>query len=346
VYVLEATPLSPHTTAEVEAAIYAEIEKVKKGPIAEREIETARTKFKKDFVDGLVDNLGLASILAANRASLGDWREGFKRAEAVSKVTAADVQRVASTYLKTSNRTVSTLVKPQAEAVAASPEETEKASALLAGAVAKIGGAKALSGLKDVRTTSTVTITTPQGSIEGQKKELVTRDNRLKSELSIMGQSQVHVYDGEKAWVATPAGAQDAPPDVVEDLKSALTRNWYLWTFDPKAVQGAIRPLPDQELNGAAVHAVEVTPPAGKPFVILLDKTSHQPVGETYDTDNPITGQPGRAEIVYTDWKTVKGISFPGKSQFRMDGQTIIEETITDITINAGVNPEDFRRPS
>jgi predicted Zn-dependent peptidase len=106
VYVLEATPLSPHTTAEVEQAIYAEIEKVKKGPIDDRELETAKTKYRKDFVDGLVDNLGLASILAANQASLGDWREGFRRADAVAKVTAADVQRVAKTYLVPENRTV------------------------------------------------------------------------------------------------------------------------------------------------------------------------------------------------------------------------------------------------
>src|SRR5204862_443700 len=83
-----------------------EIEKVKKGPIDDRELETAKTKYRQGFVDGLVDNLGLAGILAQNQGSLGDWREGFRRADLVSKVTAADVQRVAATYLKATNRTV------------------------------------------------------------------------------------------------------------------------------------------------------------------------------------------------------------------------------------------------
>jgi predicted Zn-dependent peptidase len=120
-YILEATPLAPHTTAEVEAAIYSQLEELAKTPPTPAEMEAAQTRYKKSFVEGQVDNMGLASILAFNQGILGDWRIGFRRAEAVAKLTPADIQKVAQTYLKASNRTVATLVKP-AEAAATTGE--------------------------------------------------------------------------------------------------------------------------------------------------------------------------------------------------------------------------------
>jgi predicted Zn-dependent peptidase len=345
-YVLESTPLSPHTTAEVEAAIYDVIEGVKKGPISDRELETAKTKYRKDFVDGLIDNLGLAQIMAANQATLGDWREGFKRAEAVAQVTAADVQRVATTYLKASNRTVSTLVKPAAETSFVDPADQEKAAALLAGAIKSLGGAKALGGIKDVRTEATISITTPAGAIEGTSKEVITADNRLRNEMSIMGQNQVQSYDGDKAWIITAAGAQEAPAEMADDLRTTMTRQRYLWSFDPARVTGTLKTLPDVEFNGVMTHAIEITPPGTKPFVIHLDKETHLPVGQTFDTKNPLTGQSGRAEVLFSDYRTVSGVQFPGKTSFRMGGQTIVEETVKEITVNTGVKPEEFRRSS
>jgi hypothetical protein len=80
--------------------------------------------------------------------------------------------------------------------------------------------------------------------------------------------------------------------------------------------------------------------------VIHLDKETHLPVGQTFDTKNPLTGQSGRAEVLFSDYRTVSGVQFPGKTSFRMGGQTIVEETVKEITVNTGVKPEEFRRSS
>lgn len=99
--------VAPGKTAEaLEAAIYAEIEKVKNGPIAEWEIEKARNNAKRGVVGGLTSSLTRALQLAEFAASYGDPGLINQRVDRIAKVTAADIQRVARTYLVPENRTV------------------------------------------------------------------------------------------------------------------------------------------------------------------------------------------------------------------------------------------------
>ena len=99
--------VSPGKTAEaLEAAIYAELEKVKNGPIEEWEIEKARNNAKRAVVGGLTCSLQRAIQVAHYAASFGDPALINQRVDRIAKVTAADVQRVARTYLVPQNRTV------------------------------------------------------------------------------------------------------------------------------------------------------------------------------------------------------------------------------------------------
>jgi zinc protease len=94
------------TTEALEAAIYAEIEKIKAGPIEAWEIEKARNNAKRAVVGGLTSSLNRAVTLAEFAASYGDTSRINQRTERIAKVTAADVQRVARQYLVPENRTV------------------------------------------------------------------------------------------------------------------------------------------------------------------------------------------------------------------------------------------------
>jgi predicted Zn-dependent peptidase len=106
-----ATPLAPHTTTEVEAAIYEELERLKREPVSPKELERVINNLDADMVRALRSNSGLASQLALYQAVSGDWREILKSRDRVAAVTAADVQRVVAQYFTKSNRTVGVLVK-------------------------------------------------------------------------------------------------------------------------------------------------------------------------------------------------------------------------------------------
>ena len=110
-FVLSATPLAPHTTADIEAAIYAELERLKTEPVSAKELEKVLNNIDADLVRALRSNGGLASQLALYQTVAGDWRYVVKARDKIATVRPADIQRVAAEYFTKSNRTVATLVK-------------------------------------------------------------------------------------------------------------------------------------------------------------------------------------------------------------------------------------------
>ena len=114
-FILNATPRAPHTTAEVESAMYAEIERLKTEPVSPKELEKVLNNLDADLVRALRSNGGLASQLALFQTVAGDWRYALKSRDKIAAVTVADIQRVATEYFTKSNRTVATLVKKAGE---------------------------------------------------------------------------------------------------------------------------------------------------------------------------------------------------------------------------------------
>ncbi|NEU68196.1 M16 family metallopeptidase [Spirosoma agri] len=81
------------------------------------EVDRARAKLLKDLEVSFKDVERLGRTLSEYIAT-GDWRLGFLYRDALEKVTPADVQRVASFYLKPSNRTVGEFIpEPKPERV-------------------------------------------------------------------------------------------------------------------------------------------------------------------------------------------------------------------------------------
>jgi predicted Zn-dependent peptidase len=102
-------------TADIEAAIYDEIEKIKNDPIADWEIEKARSSARRSFIGSLQSSLSRANLLTQNAVLYNDPGRINTRVQRIAAVTAADVQRVARQYLTRENRTV-VITNPKAAA--------------------------------------------------------------------------------------------------------------------------------------------------------------------------------------------------------------------------------------
>ena len=100
------TVLVGKSVADLESGIYAEVEKVKAGPIADWEIEKARNTQKRNYVSGLGSSLQRAVLLGEYALFWNDPNLVNTELDAISKVTIADVQRVARQYLTQANRSV------------------------------------------------------------------------------------------------------------------------------------------------------------------------------------------------------------------------------------------------
>ena len=129
-FLMVITPRPGHSLTDLEAAADAVIEKMKtEGPTAE-EIQKAVAGEELAFVRGLESNLGKAMTLADGAGFHGD--PGYFKTEYQKSlaVTAADVKRVANTYL-TKGRVVLSIVPAGKLDQAAKPNESRKVTANL-----------------------------------------------------------------------------------------------------------------------------------------------------------------------------------------------------------------------
>jgi zinc protease len=91
---------------DVESLIYAEIERLKKEPIADWELQKAKNSTRRNFINGLQSSLSRAVTLGTFISYYNDPSLMNTRLEKVAAVTKEDVQRVANKYLADTNRVV------------------------------------------------------------------------------------------------------------------------------------------------------------------------------------------------------------------------------------------------
>ena len=111
-FLIEAEPIAPHTTADIERIIYRELDSLATTPVPDRELQKCKNIIEGRFIRGLQDNATMARRLAHGQAVNGDWRLVATHRVIVSRVTPEDIMRVAGAWFTKENRTVGTLVRP------------------------------------------------------------------------------------------------------------------------------------------------------------------------------------------------------------------------------------------
>jgi zinc protease len=102
-------------TEDVEAAIYAEVERLKKEPIADWELQKAKNTTRRNLINQLQTSLFRAILLGQYAVYYNEPGLINNRLSKVEAVTKEDVQRVANKYLLDTNRTV-VITMPKAKA--------------------------------------------------------------------------------------------------------------------------------------------------------------------------------------------------------------------------------------
>ncbi|MCI0370408.1 MAG: insulinase family protein [candidate division NC10 bacterium] len=108
-FYLYAAPLPGKGSDQVERAVYAEVERLQREAVGERELQKAKNQLEADFILSQDSIFSLARQIATYEM-VASWRDWERYLPGIRAVTAADVQRVARTYLTADNRTVGVLV--------------------------------------------------------------------------------------------------------------------------------------------------------------------------------------------------------------------------------------------
>ena len=147
IFELESVVKDGKDPAEVEKAVDEEIAKIQKDPLPAEELQKVKNQFKANAYRRLSSPFFIAVQLMVYDA-LGDWRYINNAAEKADAVTAADIQRVAQTYLTKENRTVGVFLRK--EGAAADGAEDPEVAALPPAAQAMVRqGLKQIEGETD-----------------------------------------------------------------------------------------------------------------------------------------------------------------------------------------------------
>ena len=104
IFALQAVVASGKDVGETEAALAAEVARLRDQPVTAAELAEARTELVAELLRSRETPEGRANELGQSLTSTGDPRWGDRLLAAIQRVTAADVQRVARQYLRDDRR--------------------------------------------------------------------------------------------------------------------------------------------------------------------------------------------------------------------------------------------------
>ena len=110
-FTIDATPRPPATTADVEKAVWEELERLKNEPVSPDDLAKVINNIEADMVRDLVSDYSMARRLTYYQQIAGDWRYMTQYLDKIRKVTADDIQKAAQKYFTRENLTVATLVQ-------------------------------------------------------------------------------------------------------------------------------------------------------------------------------------------------------------------------------------------
>lgn len=111
------------TPEEVEAALYAELEKLKTEEVPDMELQKVKNQFAAAEYRKLSSNMAILYQLIFSEG-MGSWTEINESGKKLQAVTAADVKRVATTFLTKENRTVAVYTRKAGTKVDDDPDLT------------------------------------------------------------------------------------------------------------------------------------------------------------------------------------------------------------------------------
>ena len=121
---LAAEVLKDKPVADATQTMLAVLDGLKSQPITDEEVARARNKFLR-FFEQTYNNSDRVGLGLSEYIAKGDWRLWFLSRDQMEKVTAADVNRVAASYLKAANRTTGLFVpeaNPDRAAIPQAPD--------------------------------------------------------------------------------------------------------------------------------------------------------------------------------------------------------------------------------
>lgn len=107
-FVIAAEPKYPHTTGEVENAVYAEIERLQ-NDLEKKEIDNVLNRMESSFIFSLDSNSGIAQTLSYYQTVFDNWKYGVNYLKVIKTISIDEIKTALKKFITEKNRTVAVL---------------------------------------------------------------------------------------------------------------------------------------------------------------------------------------------------------------------------------------------
>jgi zinc protease len=358
------------STIESIQALDEDIDNLRKQPITDEEI----THAKDAILNAFIFRLDSPDKVLAERMTYefygypADWLD--KLPAEIQKVTAADVNRVASKYVhrdemavlvvgntKEFDKPLSSLgpVKEIDISIPPPPGKKEDESAkptasnvdgkaLAAKVVAAMGGEAKLSAVKSLKAKLTITQKTAEGDMPMAMETVIVFPDRLRAEMHPSGMTMDVVVTPDSAFMSVPGqGMRDLPTSQKEETLEQIKRDPIFiashWK-DPNMffLAAGMEKVGDTEARIVDVNA------EGAAIRWFVDPQSGHILKETYralSQHGPVQG-----ETDMENWKPLGGLTLPTRRVNKQNGENSSTAEYTELEVNPAIDLKIFQKPA
>ncbi len=231
--------------------------------------------------------------------------------------------------------------KPQ---TAASPDAAARGLAIVKASAEAHGGAAKLAEIKDATTTSKITISTPQGDMEGTAKGVVLHPDKTRGVITLPFGEIVQSFDGTKGTMLIPGQDPiDLPAEVAVELRRAVLLNGNVGVIrDALNGSAQVAALESKQVEGATIERVSWKK-GDIEMVLGFDPKTHLLVNVTY---HGMSQQgPADFETRVSDFKpAANGLVVPMHIVTYQNGQKAVDVAVSEWLFNTGVSPDIFKK--
>lgn len=168
----------------------------------------------------------------------------------------------------------------------------------------------------------------------------------MRMELSIQGMTMVQCLNGESGWYISPFQGKTEPEKMNEDdlkeVKQEADITGPLFNYKEKG--NKVELIGKEEMEGTDVFKLKVTRASGDIVYLFIDASNYMLLKET--VKQKTKDKEVEADILFSNYKMVEGISFPFSMEFRQAGESAGQTiTVESIEVNPKVDESIFKMP-
>lgn len=182
------------------------------------------------------------------------------------------------------------------------------------------------------------------GSSNNLSCDILSKGNKIRTEMDLLGQKNISGYDGKIAWTQAADWVSRSSKRTTERLADELERGLNdMEKLDDPAYKLDLQA--SRQVNGSNCDVLKLTSPDGKWTLFYIDPVKRLVKRCEFMTLDPERGTQALKAVEYSDYRDLLGFPTPYKICEYLNGQKTQDITIDSLVIDDSIKDNAFQMP-